>query len=185
MVDDELKKANAEFGKVIEHLKEEFSTIRTGRVNAGLFSGVMVNYYGAPTPLQQLASITVAESRVAIVTPFDKGAIDAAVKGLQESDLGVNPSREGDIIRVIMPELTQERRKEYVKLAKTRAEEAKVSLRSVRHKAIDAIDKLIKDKEIGEDDGKRGKETIDKDIKKFSEQIDTGLGKKEAEILEV
>lgn len=185
MVDDIVKNANIKFDKVIENLKEEFSAIRTGRANQGLFSNVTVNYYGAPTPLLQLAAINVVENRVVMVTPFDKGAIDAAVKGLAESDLGVNPAREGDSIRVILPEMTGERRAEYVKLAKTRAEENKIALRGVRHKAIDSIDKLVKDKEIGEDEGERAKKAVDKNTKQNSDLIDELLTHKEKEISEV
>jgi ribosome recycling factor len=170
---------------VIEHTKEGFAGIRTGRANPGLFANVVASYYGTPTPLQQLASFAIPENRVVIITPFDKGAIDAVVKGLQESDLGVNPSREGDQIRVTLPEMTSERRQEYVKLAKTRTEEGKVSLRGVRHKAIDAVDALVKDKEASEDEGKRAKEEIEKITKDFTAKLDELFKNKEEEIVTV
>jgi ribosome recycling factor len=185
MTSEIINSTKAKMDAVLEHTKEEFSGIRTGRANAALFSGVTVNYYGAPTPIQLLASFNIPENRLVVITPFDKGAIDAVVKGLQESNLGVNPARDGDHIRVVLPELTTERRQEYVKLAKVRSEESKVSLRSVRHKAIDAVEKLLKDKEIGEDDAKRTKEDIDKLTKKLTDEIDVLLSHKEAEILEV
>lgn len=185
MVEDIIKDTKSKMEGVIEHTKEQFAGIRTGRANPALFAGVVASYYGTPTPIQQLASFNVPENRVIIVTPFDKGAIDAIVKGLADSELGVNPQREGDQIRVTLPEMTTERRREYVKLAKVRAEESKVSLRSVRHKAIDALDKMVKDKEISEDDGKRGKDEVEKSTKSTNETIESLLQHKEVEISEV
>ncbi|GHT82887.1 ribosome-recycling factor [Actinomycetota bacterium] len=177
--------ATVKVAAVIEHTKEQFASIRTGRANPALISGVTANYYGTPTPLQQLAAFTIPENRVILVSPFDKSAIDAIIKGLQESNLGLNPSRDGDTIRVILPEMTSDRRKEYVKLAKTKAEDSKISLRSVRHKAIDEVDAKLKDKEIGEDEAKRAKDEIDKLIKTNSTTVDTLLTNKEKEITEV
>jgi ribosome recycling factor len=185
MIQDIINENTDKMDGVIEHTKEQFASIRTGRANPALFANITANYYGTPTPLQQLASFNVPENRVIVVTPFDKSAIDAVLKALSESDLGVNPAREGDHIRVTLPEMTSQRRQEYVKLAKTRAEESKVTLRSVRHKSIDAIDKLVKDKDASEDDGKRAKEEVEKVTKKHSEEIDALLSRKEIEITEV
>jgi ribosome recycling factor len=182
---DTINDAKKKMDGVIEHTKEEFQGIRSGRANAALLTGVTASYYGTPTPILQLANVNITESRTMVVIPFDKGAIDAIEKGLRDSDLGLNPAREGDHIRVSLPELTGERRAEYVKLAKARAEEAKVSLRGIRHKANDSIEKLQKDKEISEDEAKRGKDEIQKLINKHSDEVDSLLGHKEAEILEV
>jgi ribosome recycling factor len=185
MTEQIIKDTSTKMAGVVEHTKENFAAIRTGRANPALIANVTANYYGTPTALQQLASFTVPENRVIVVAPFDKSAIDAIVKGLQESNIGVNPSREGDQIRVTLPEMTSERRQEYVKLAKVRAEEGKVSVRGVRHKGIDAVDHKLKDKEISEDDAKRAKEEIDKHTKAISTQLDEMLVNKEKEILEV
>ncbi|MDR1861854.1 MAG: ribosome recycling factor [Candidatus Ancillula sp.] len=185
MTTEILTSAREKMAGLIEHTKTEFASIRTGRANPALISNVLANYYGAPTPLQQLASFTVPENRVILVAPFDKSAIDAIVKGLQEANLGLNPSRDGDQIRVTLPEMTTERRQEYVKLAKTKAEDGKVALRSARHKAIDAVDAKQKDKEISEDDSKRAKEELDKLTKSKSAEVDEMLARKEKEILEV
>lgn len=185
MIDQTIKDTKSKYEKVIENLKNEFASIRTGRANPGLLASVTVSYYGTPTPLQQLSSITVQDNKTLVVSPFDKGVLDAAVKGLQESNIGVNPARDGDIIRVTVPELTNERRKEYAKMAKERAEEAKISLRSIRHKSIDIIDKSVKDKEIGEDDGKRGKDEINKVTESFNKNISDLLSHKENEIMQL
>ncbi|MDR1448147.1 MAG: ribosome recycling factor [Candidatus Ancillula sp.] len=185
MIQDIIKDAEAKMEDALENTKNKFAGIRSGRANAGLFSGITVNYYGTATALMQLASVNVAENRVVIISPFDKSAIDGIVKSLQDSNLGFNSVREGDQIRVTLPELTEQRRLEYVKLAKTRTEEGKVFLRSLRHKAIDEIDQLLKNKEVGEDDHKRSKAEIDKLIKKFTDEIELLFSHKEKEILEV
>lgn len=185
MIEETLLEAEEKMEKAVEVAKENFAGIRTGRVNPGLFSKVMVDYYGAPTPLQQLASFQTPEARTMLITPFDKGAMSAIEHALRESDLGANPSNDGNVIRITMPELTAERRKEYIKLAHSQGEEAKVSMRHVRRHAKDAIDKLVKDGEVGEDDGVRGEKELDALTKKYTETIDTLLKHKEAELSEV
>ncbi|GAA3618913.1 ribosome recycling factor [Marihabitans asiaticum] len=185
MIEDALFEAEEKMDKAVEVAKENFAGIRTGRVNPGLFSKVMVDYYGAPTPLQQLASFQTPEARVMLVAPFDKGAMGAIESALRDSDLGANPSNDGNVIRIVMPELTEERRKEYIKLAHSQGEEAKVSIRHVRRHAKDQIDKLVKDGEVGEDEGTRAEKELDTLTKKHTETVDTLLKHKEAELSEV
>ena len=153
MIEDALLEAELKMEKAVEVAKENFAGIRTGRVNPGLFSKVTVDYYGSPTPLQQLASFQSPEARTLLISPFDKSSLQAIEGALRESDLGANPSNDGSVIRVTMPELTAERRKEYIKLAHNQGEDAKVSIRHIRRAAKDTMDKLVKDGDIGEDEG--------------------------------
>lgn len=184
-IDSTLDEAKTKMDKAIEVAKDDFGAIRTGRAHASMFSKLQAVYYGSPTPIQQLASFTVPEARVVLITPYDISAMGAIERSIRESDLGVNPSNDGKVIRVNMPELTAERRKEYVKLAKTKAEDAKVSVRSIRRTAKEAIDKLSKDGDVGEDDASRGEKRLDAFTKAHVDQIDDLLKHKEAEILEV
>ncbi|MBO3128852.1 ribosome recycling factor [Dermatophilus congolensis] len=185
MLDDTMLEAEEKMEKALEVAREEFSNIRTGRLSAGLFNKIMVDYYGAPTPLQQLASVQIPDARTVLVTPYDRSSLGAVEKALRDSDLGLNPSNDGVVIRGIMPALTQERRKEYIKLANRKGEDAKVSVRSVRRHAKDAIDKAVKDGEVGEDEGARYEKDLEALTKKFVEKVDTLLKGKEAELLEV
>ena len=155
MIDEILAEAGEKMDKTIEATKGEFAKVRTGRVNPAIFSGLTAEYYGAPTPLQQLVSFNVEDARTVKIVPFDVSALAAIEKALRDSDLGVNPSNDGAAIRVVMPEMTAERRKEYTKLVNSKAEEARVSVRNVRRSAKTSIDKLVKDGEIGEDEGAR------------------------------
>jgi ribosome recycling factor len=152
---------------------------------AVVFNKIVADYYGAPTPINQLASFSVPEPRMAVVTPFDKSALRNIEQAIRDSDLGVNPSNDGNIIRVVFPELTEERRRDYIKVAKSKGEDAKVSIRSVRRKAKDAIDKLVKDGEVGEDEGRRAEKELDDTTAKYVAQVDELLKHKEAELLEV
>ena len=177
-----LKDAQAKMTKSVEVTKEEFTSIRTGRANAAMFQGITVEYYGAPTPLNQLASLQFPEARTVVVTPYDKSAMTQIETSLRESDLGVNPTNNGDNLRVVLPALTEERRKEYVKLARTKAEDGRVSVRGSRGNAKKALEKLVKDKEIGEDEGTRAEKELESVTKKAIEQIDESLGHKETEL---
>lgn len=172
-------------GKAVDNASEEFAGIRTGRANPSLFSNVLVDYYGAPTPLQQLASFQNPEARTLLITPYDRSALGDIEKALRDSDIGANPANDGNVIRVVMPELTEERRKEYVKIVHTKAEDARISVRNVRRQAKDSIEKLVKDGDIGEDEGKRAEKDLDAETKKHVEQIDAMLKNKEAELLQV
>ncbi|MBI1351644.1 MAG: ribosome recycling factor [Actinomycetales bacterium] len=171
--------------KAIAVAREDFATIRTGRANAAMFNKVMVDYYGTPTPVNQLASIQIPEARMILITPYDKGSMHAVEKALRDSDLGINPNNDGSIIRVNLPQLTEERRKEYIKVAKHKAEDARVSVRNIRRHAKDALDKLVKDGEAGEDDVRRAEKHLDDVTHKHVEHIDELLKHKEAELLEV
>lgn len=184
-MDEILLEAEEKMERAVEVAKEEFSGIRTGRANSGMFSKIMVDYYGAPTPLQQLASFNIPDARTVLVSPFDKSAMALIEKALRESDLGVNPSNDGNAIRIVMPALTEERRRDYVKLAKNKAEDGRVSLRGVRRKAKDQIDKAVKDGGFGEDEGSRAEKELEALTKRHVEMIDALLVGKEAELLEV
>ncbi len=180
-----LKDAESKMTKTIEVTKEEFSTIRTGRANAAMFQGITVEYYGAPTPLNQLASLQFPEARTVIVTPYDKSSTGAVESALRASDLGVNPTNNGDNLRIVLPALTEERRKDYIKQAKSKAEDGRVAVRASRGTAKKAIEKLVKDKEVGEDEGSRAEKDLEALTKKFIEQVDEALAAKETELATV
>lgn len=184
-IDVVLLEASEKMDKAIEVAREDFGTIRTGRASAGMFAKIMVDYYGTFTPINQLASFQIPEARMILITPYDKGAASAVEKALRDSDLGINPTTDGNVIRVVLPQLTEERRKEYIKLARTKAEEAKVSIRNIRRHAKDALDKMQKDGEAGEDDVRRAEKHLDEQTHKHVEHIDEILKHKEAELLEV
>ncbi len=185
MIEETMLEAAEKMDKAVEVAKEDFATIRTGRANPALFSKVTVNYYGSPTPLQQLASFQNPEARTLLITPFDKSALNDIEKALRDSDVGANPANDGNVIRVVLPELTQERRKEYVKIVRGKAEDAKVSIRNIRRKAMDNIAKLVKDGDIGEDEGARAEKELDARTKAHTDNVDELLKRKEAELLEV
>ncbi|MCH9815619.1 MAG: ribosome recycling factor [Actinomycetia bacterium] len=185
MIDDTLLEAEEKMDKALAVAQEEFSTIRTGRANPAMFNKIFVNYYDTPTPLTQLASFAAPEARMMIVTPYDKSSIDAIEKAIRDSDLGVNPASDGNIVRVVLPSLTEERRKEYIKLARSKAEDARISIRSVRRHANQTLDKLVKDGEVGKDDVHRAEKDLDETTAGHVSQIDELLTHKEAELLEV
>lgn len=185
MIEDTLLDAEMKMEKAVEVAKENFAGIRTGRAHPGMFNKVVVDYYGAPTPLQQLASFQTPEARTILISPFDKGAMHNIERALRDADLGVNPSNDGNIIRCILPQLTEERRKEYIKMARHEAEEAKVSIRNIRRHAKDGIERLVKDGDVGEDEGTRGEKELEAQTKRHVDQVDELLRHKEAELLEV
>jgi len=185
VIDETLLEAEEKMDKAVEVAKEDFSAIRTGRATPALFNKVMVDYYGAPTPLQQLASFQVPEARTVIISPYDKGALNEIEKSLRASDLGVNPSNDGVIIRIQLPQLTQERRKEYIKIARNKAEDARVSVRSVRRRAKEELDRIVKDGEAGEDEGSRAEKELEQLTRRHVDVIDDLLKHKEIELLEV
>ena len=180
-----IDQAKEQMNKSVEATKENFMGIRTGRANPALLNGIMVDYYGAPTPIKAVASIGVPEPRTLAVTPFDASQANAVEKAIRDSDLGVSPNRDGNVIRVTMPELTEERRKEYVKLAKSKAEEGKVAVRNIRRKAKESIDKSVKDGDRGEDEGDRLLKELDKVTKQVTDSLDVLLEGKQKEIMEV
>lgn len=184
-IDLTLLEATEKMVKAIEVAREDFATIRTGRANPAMFNKILVDYYGTPTPINQLASFQTPEARMIIITPYDKGAASGIEKALRESDLGINPTTDGAIIRVVLPQLTEERRKEYIKVARTKAEDSRISIRNIRRHAKDTLDRLQKDGEAGEDDVRRAEKALDDLTHKHVEHVDEILKHKEAELLEV
>ena len=180
-----LKDAEIKMNKAIDVAKEDFAAIRTGRANPALFNKIMVDYYGTLTSLSQLASIQVPEARMALISPFDKGAMASIEKAIRDSDLGVNPGNDGVVIRVAFPQLTEERRKEYIKLAKSKGEDSKISMRNIRRAAKETMEKLEKDSAISKDDLARGEKELEKITSDHVAKIDELVKHKEAELLEV
>ena len=180
-----LMEAEEKMEKALEVAREEMASIRTGRAHPGMFAKILVDYYGAPTPLQQLASFTVQDARTLLITPYDKGAMTSIEKGLRDSDMGANPSNDGNAIRIVIPQLTEERRRDYIKLAHTKGEEARVTIRHMRRQAKDAIDKAVKDGDVGEDEGTRAEKELEALTRRFVDAVDDVLKGKEAELLEV
>jgi len=184
MISDVIAQAKEKMTKAIEVVQDDFQTVRTGRANPALFQKIMVDYYGQPTPLAQLASMQNIEARTLVVTPYDKSAMKEIEKAITNfPNLGASPSNDGEVIRVTMPELTEERRKEYVKIVRQKAEDGKVSIRSVRRKAMDDLETLKA--EVGEDEVSRAEKEIEALTKAQVEHVDEVLKKKEAELLEV
>src|SRR5687768_4314241 len=171
--------------KAVEHAREEFATIRTGRAHPAMFASITADYYGQQTPLQQLAGFQVPEPRVVIISPYDISAKGAIEKAIRESDLGVNPTDDGKVLRVVLPELTEDRRREYIKLARGKAEEGRVAVRNIRRHAKQTLDRAVKDGEVGQDDVKGAEKRLDGLTKRHTDAIDTLLERKEAELLEV
>ena len=185
MIDETLFEAEEKMEKAVSVAREDFGTIRTGRANPGMFNKIMVDYYGAPTPVNQLASFHVVDARMLTLTPYDKSAMDAVERAIRDSDLGVNPTNDGAIIRVAFPQLTEERRKEFIKVAHRKAEDAKISIRNVRRHAKDELDRMAKDGEVGEDDVTRAEKELEKVTQRHVASVDELLKHKEAELLEV
>ncbi|MBO8190696.1 ribosome recycling factor [Streptomyces oryzae] len=185
MIEETLLEAEEKMEKAVVVAKEDFAAIRTGRAHPAMFNKILAEYYGTMTPINQLASFSVPEPRMAVVTPFDKSSLRNIEQAIRDSDLGVNPSNDGHIIRVTFPELTEERRREYIKVAKNKGEDAKISIRSIRRKAKETIDKAIKDGDVGEDEGRRGEKELDDTTAKYVAQVDELLKHKESELLEV
>jgi ribosome recycling factor len=185
VIDETLFEAEEKMEKAVSVAREDFTSIRTGRANPSMFNKILVDYYGAPTPVNQVASFHVVDARMLTLTPFDKTAMPAIEKAIRDSDLGVNPSNDGKLIRCVFPELTEERRKEYIKVARTKAEEGRVSVRNVRRNAKQALEKLEKDGEVGKDDVTGAEKKLDSTTKKHTDQIDEMLKHKEAELIEV
>jgi len=180
-----LSDATAKMAKAIEVAKDDFGAIRTGRAHPSMFAKIMVDYYGSFTPLPSLATIQIPENRMAVVSPFDKGAMTLIEKAIRESDLGVNPQTDGAVIRVNFPQLTEERRKDYIKVARTKAEDSRISIRNIRRTAKEAMEKMEKDGDVGKDDVARSEKDLEKVTSDHVAKIDELLKHKEAELLEV
>jgi len=184
-MDDTLLEAEEKMDKALSVAKEDFAGIRTGRAHPSMFNKITAEYYGTPTPVNQLASFHMPEPRMVVVQPFDKSALGAIEKAIRNSNLGVNPSNDGAIIRIVFPELSEERRREFIKVARHKAEDSRVSIRNIRRHAKDSIDKLVKNGEAGEDDGRRAERELDELTHGYVTQVDELLRNKEAELLEV
>jgi ribosome recycling factor len=183
VISDVLAEAKEKMGKAVEVAKEDFGTVRTGRANPALFQKVLVEYYGTMTPLAQLASMTNPEARTLLITPYDKSALKDIEKAIATApNLGANVGNDGNIIRATLPELTEERRKEFVKIVRDKGEQAKVAIRNIRRKAKDDLDSL---KEVGEDEISRAEKDLEAVTKTHVDAIDDALKRKEAELLEV
>jgi ribosome recycling factor len=185
VINETLNEAEQKMARAVEVTRGDFAAIRTGRAHPQMFHKLTADYYGTPTPLQQLASFTVPEARVIIIAPYDQSAMTAIEKSIRDSDLGVNPTDDGKTIRVVLPELTEDRRKEFIRLARTKAEDGRVSIRNVRRHAKQALDKLEKDGEVGKDDVTGAEKRLDGLTKKHVDAIDDLLKHKEAELMEV
>ena len=185
MIDETLLDAEEKMEKAVSVCKEELGTIRTGRATPAMFAKIVADFYGSPTPISQMSSITVPEPRMAVVKPYDKSSLGPIEKAIRDSDLGVNPTNDGTLIRVVLPQLTEERRKDMIKVARHKAEEGRVSIRAVRRHAKDALDKLARDGETGEDDVRRAEKELDELTHRYTGQVDSVLSSKEAELLEV
>ena len=185
MIDEAMFEAEEKMSKAIDVVKDDFSGIRTGRANPGMFTKVVVEYYGAPTPLQQLASFQIPEARTVLVTPYDKSSMPAIERALRESDLGVNPNSDGTTIRLNLPQLTEERRRDYIKLARAKAEDGRISVRNIRRRAKEELDRVVKDGEAGEDEGTRAEKELEALTRRHVDEIDELLRSKEVELLEV
>jgi ribosome recycling factor len=185
VIDEILFGAEEKMEKAVAVAKEEFSTIRTGRAHPAMFGKITAEYYGTQTPVNQLASFHIPEPRMVVVQPFDKSSLAAIEKAIRNSDLGVNPSNDGAIIRVIFPELSEERRREYIKVARHKAEDGRVAIRNIRRNTKDSLDKLVKSGEAGEDEVHRAERELDDLTHTYVGQVDELLKHKEAELLEV
>lgn len=184
MIEDVLVETRDKMDKAVEVVHSDFLMVRTGRANPAMFQKIMVDYYGTPTPLAQLASLQVVEARTILITPYDKGALKEMEKAITNfPNLGASPNNDGSVIRVTMPELNEERRKEYVKIARQKAEDGRVSVRSIRRHAKDRLEALTQ--EVGEDDVARAEKELESITKAHIDVIDEALKKKEAELLEV
>ncbi|AEV88138.1 ribosome recycling factor [Actinoplanes sp. SE50] len=185
MIEEILFEAEEKMDSAVEHAKEEFAAIRTGRATPAMFSKILVDYYGAPTPVTQMASVGVPEPRMVIVKPYDNTQLGPIERAIRDSDLGVNPNNEGTQLRIHLPQMTEERRRDMIKVARGKAEEGRVAIRNVRRKAKEQIDKLVKDGETGEDEGRRAEKELDDTTHRYVSVVDELVKHKEAELLEV
>ncbi len=185
MIEDVLLEAIDKMERAVEHVQSQFSTVRTGRANAALVDRIVVEYYGSPVPLQQLAAFQVPEARTLVVKPHDKGAITAIEKAIRESDLGLQPSNDGSIIRLTIPVLTEERRKEYVKVVKNMTEDGRIAVRNIRRDARKQLETSEKNSEMSKDELERAEKDLDKHTQDHVDLIEKALARKEQELLEV
>jgi ribosome recycling factor len=185
VIDDTLLDAEERMDKALSVAREDLGSVRTGRAAPSMFNKIIVDYYGSPTPVPQMASISVPEARMAVIKPYDATQLNAIERSIRDSDLGVNPTNDGSLIRVIFPQLTEERRRDLVKVARHKGEEAKVAIRNVRRRAKEELDRIAKDGEAGEDDVRRAEKELDDLTATHVASIDEAMKNKEAELLDV
>ncbi|MEJ3658751.1 ribosome recycling factor [Actinomycetes bacterium KLBMP 9759] len=185
MIDETLFDAEEKMEKAVSVAKDDLAGVRTGRATPNMFARVLVEYYGAMTPINQLASVNIPEARLVVIKPYDAGSLRSLEKAIRESDLGLNPSNDGQIIRCVIPQLSEERRREMVKVARSKGEDARVTIRSVRRKAMEELHRIVKDGEAGEDEVGRAEKELQATTDKYVHQVDDLVKHKEAELLEV
>jgi len=185
MIDEAIFDAEEKMEKAVGVARDDLSSIRTGRANPGMFARVNVDYYGTPTPITQISSINVPEARMVVIKPYEAGQLKPIEEAIRNSDLGVNPTNDGTIIRVAIPQLTEERRRDLVKQAKAKGEDAKVSVRNIRRRAMEELHRIKKDGEAGEDEVSRAEKELDKSTAQYVSQIEDLVKHKEGELLEV
>jgi len=185
VIDEALFDAEEKMEKAVSVAKDDLASVRTGRATPNMFSRVMVEYYGAMTPINQLASINVPEARMAVIKPYDASQLRQLEKAIRDSDLGLNPSNDGQIIRVVIPPLSEERRREMVKVARGKGEDARVTVRNIRRKAMDELHRIVRDGDAGEDDVSRAEKELQGTTDRYVHQIDDLVKHKETELLEV
>ncbi len=185
MIDDILLESEERMSNSVEHAREDLTTIRTGRANPSMFNGVMAEYYGSLTPITQMATISVPEPRMLLIKPYEMSTMGDIENAIRNSDLGVNPTNDGQVLRVTIPQLTEERRRDLVKLAKSKGEDAKIAIRNIRRKGMDGLSKIQKDGEAGEDEVKAAEKELEKVTAKYVAQVDTLVEHKENELMEV
>lgn len=185
MIDDVLLDGEERMTKAVDHTRDELASIRTGRANPAMFNGIVAEFYGSPTPINQMATISVPEPRMLLVKPFDASTLNDILNAIRNSDLGVNPTDDGQVIRVTVPQLTEERRRDLVKQAKQKGEEGRIAIRNIRRQGMDALKKIQKDGDAGEDEVKSAEQTLDKTTSQYVDQVDELVANKESELMEV
>lgn len=185
MIDEILLECEERMATSVDHTREDLTTIRTGRANPAMFNGVMAEYYGTLTPITQMATISVPEPRMLLIKPYEMSVMNEIENAIRNSDLGVNPTNDGQVLRVTVPQLTEERRREMVKMAKAKGEDGKIAIRNVRRKGMDQLKKLQKDGDAGEDEVQAAEKDLDKVTQKYVAQMDELVAAKEKELMEV
>jgi len=185
VIDETLFDAEEKMEKAVSVAKDDLASVRTGRATPSMFSRVVIDYYGAMTPLNQLSSINIPEARMAIIKPYDASQLRSIEKAIRDSDLGLNPSNDGQIIRVVIPQLSEERRREMVKVARGKGEDARVTIRNIRRKAMDELHRIVRDGEAGEDEVSRAEKELQGATDRYVHQVDDLVKHKESELLEV
>lgn len=185
MIDDNQLEAEERMSASVDHAREDLMTIRTGRANPAMFNGVTAEYYGTQTPITQMATISVPEPRMLIIRPYERSSMSVIENAIRNSDLGVNPTDDGQVLRVVIPQLTEERRKEMVRLARSKGEDAKIAIRNIRRKHMDVLKKMQKDGDAGEDECVAAEKELDKTTQEYVAQVDVLVAKKEKELMEV